>query len=129
METINLTEKLLEAKAMEVAAFMEADFKAYCTRCYDETFEDSMWAKEENHNRWKVTFEKGRNFFRFVRDGSCNGFLVINPPKGTDNKTGEGFNRGDLLMAKSWKAPAKNFARGNVLDEGWEKNVRWTGVL
>ncbi|WP_370104735.1 hypothetical protein [Winogradskyella sp.] len=129
METINLTEKLLEAKAMEVAAFMEADFKAYCTRCYDETFEDSMWAKEENHNRWKVTFEKGRNFFRFVRDGSCNGFLVINPPKGIDNKTGEGFNRGDLLMAKSWKAPAKNFARGNVLDEGWEKNVRWTGVL
>ena len=129
METINLTEKLLEAKAMEVAAFMEADFKAYCTRCYDETFEDSMWAREENHNRWKGTFEKGRNFFRFVRDGSCNGFLVINPPKGIDNKTGEGFNRGDLLMAKSWKAPAKNFARGNVFVEGWEQNVRWTGVL
>ena len=128
MKTINLTEMLLEAKAKEVAAFMEADFKAYCSRG-DDTFENSMWAKEENHDSWKVTYEKGRNFFRFVRDGSCNGFLVINPPKGTDNKTGEGFNRGDLLMAKSWKAPAKNFARGNVLDEGWEQNVRWTGVL
>ena len=32
-------------------------------------------------------------------------------------------------MAKSWKSPAKNFARGNVLEEGWQQNVRWTGVL
>lgn len=108
------TTKLIKA-AEKVAKHMENDFR--------------RWRNDPNAESDKVEFEVNRNFIRFVRDGSCNGFIVINPPKGTDNKTGEGFKVGDLLMAKSWKAPAKNFARGNVFTEGWERNVRWTGVL
>ena len=38
------------------------------------------------------------------------------------------FKRGDILKAASWKAPAKNFSRGNLLT-GDFKRVRWTGVV
>ncbi len=36
---------------------------------------------------------------------------------------------GDVLKAAGWKAPAKNFARGNIFDEQHGcGRVRWTGV-
>ena len=39
------------------------------------------------------------------------------------------FKEGDLLMAASWAAPAKNFARGNVFDvESFKGSVHWTGI-
>lgn len=36
------------------------------------------------------------------------------------------FKKGDLLMSASWRAPARNFARGNILEN---YKVRWTGTL
>ena len=37
------------------------------------------------------------------------------------------FKRGDILKSASWKAPARNFSRGNVLCGGF-KHIRWAGV-
>jgi hypothetical protein len=37
------------------------------------------------------------------------------------------FKRGDILKSASWKAPARNFGRGNVLT-GEFKHIRWAGV-
>ena len=37
------------------------------------------------------------------------------------------FKFGDILKSASWKAPARNFKRGNVLT-GDFKNIRWCGV-
>lgn len=37
------------------------------------------------------------------------------------------FKRGDILKSASWKAPARNFNRGNVLT-GDYKTIRWCGV-
>ena len=35
------------------------------------------------------------------------------------------FRAGDILKAASWASPARNQARGNILDGGYQ--IRWTG--
>jgi hypothetical protein len=37
------------------------------------------------------------------------------------------FKQGEILKSASWKAPARNFGRGNVLT-GEFKHIRWAGV-
>lgn len=37
------------------------------------------------------------------------------------------FKQGDILKSASWKAPARNFKRGNVLT-GDFKQIKWAGV-
>ena len=47
--------------------------------------------------------------------------FVVNTDK--DKK----FKKGDLLKAAGWAAPARNAARGNILEGGYPLN--WTGPL
>jgi len=63
--------------------------------------------------------ETGKKYIRVVLDGSVWGFIVNthNDPK---------FKYGDILLAAGWKAPAKNHARGNVIDGNF-KTISWTG--
>lgn len=68
-----------------------------------------------------LDFEFGSKYIKIVAQGSVRGFIV-NTDK--DKK----FAFGDMLMAASWSAPARNFARGNIFEEADRKNVRWTGV-
>ena len=37
------------------------------------------------------------------------------------------FKRGDILKSASWRAPARNFGRGNILCGGF-KHIKWAGV-
>ncbi len=72
-----------------------------------------------------VSYEVSRKFVKVITgqasgNTSVHSFIVL----ADDGK----FKRGDILKAASWKAPAKNFARGNVL-AGNLKNVRWTGAF
>lgn len=62
---------------------------------------------------------EGRKYYKIVKGGSVWGFIA---------KADEGkFRAGDILKAASWAAPAKNAARGNILDGGY--TVQWTGPL
>ena len=75
---------------------------------------------EEFFNNLHV--EEGRKYLKIVKQlGNQKmvwGFIV----KKDDKK----FRAGDILKAASWSAPARNKARGNILDDDFSW-VRWTG--
>ena len=54
-----------------------------------------------------------------LEHGGIWGFVV-----NSDND--KKFRKGDILKAAGWATPARNFARGNILDGGYD--ARWTGA-
>ena len=63
--------------------------------------------------------KEGSKYSKIVTsNGSVWGFVVS-----TENDTK--FKKGDILMAASWKTPARNSARGNILEGNY--NISWTG--
>ena len=69
----------------------------------------------------KLYVEEGRKYLKIIKDDGQQmvwGFIV----KKDDKK----FRAGDILKAASWASPARNKARGNILDEDFSW-VRWTG--
>ena len=117
-------EKVLEA--------MREDYKRWtmATRTVHQNVEEFNRAidirekmTEEYCDGLEVT--EGSRYWKIVsndRGGGCSvkGFIA----KAGDKK----FREGDMLKAAGWAAPARNFARGNVLDGKGVDNVRWTGI-
>lgn len=93
-----------------------------------------QWMKpdtqDENRNEIRVNMNKdfaegwvikrGPKYTKILNKNSCWGFVV-----NTDND--KKFKKGDLLKAAGYNAPARNAARGNVLEGGF--TIRWTGPL
>ena len=82
---------------------------------------------ENMYHKFATTIgeKKGSKYIKITTGGSVWGFIV-------NTKTDKKFKYGDLLKAAGYNAPARNFARGNVIDDTVEdlrvKSVRWTGV-
>jgi len=69
----------------------------------------------------KIAYKTGSKYIKvFTEGGSVWGFVV-----NTDND--KKFKKGDILKAAGYAAPARNKARGNILDGGY--TIRWTGPL
>ena len=66
-----------------------------------------------------LRYEIGNRYVKVITGTSVHSFICM-----TDMGK---FCKGDILMAASWKAPAKNKARGNVL-LGHYPTVQWTGI-
>ena len=62
----------------------------------------------------------GKKYIKVTSEGGVTAF-VVNTDK--DSR----FKSGDVLKPASWKAPARNSARGNVLEGGFP--IEWTGPL
>ena len=65
-----------------------------------------------------IKVEQGRKYIKVISNGGVWGFVM----KEDDKK----FKAGDILMAAGYNAPARNRARGNIL-EGNFSWVQWTG--
>ncbi len=65
-----------------------------------------------------LSYKAGRNYIKVSSGHSTHSFIVAKPTKV--------FKEGDILMAKSWAAPATNFARGNIFED---YTIRWTGAV
>ena len=107
---------------------MREDYKRWSGRCAshdeaahsrikDEMVENYCSGLEvtEGSRYWKIVSTNGSGTSR-----SVSGFIV----KAGDKK----FREGDMLKPAGWAAPARNFARGNVLDGTGLNNARWTGI-
>ena len=67
----------------------------------------------------KIEVKEGQKYIKIISDRSVWGFIV-------KTETDKLFQKGDILKPAGWAAPARNFARGNILDGGYE--IRWTGA-
>jgi len=74
-----------------------------------------MW--DEYADGFSVSYNK--KYVKIVTNNSVSAFIVAVD----DDKK---FKKGDILKPAGYNAPARNFARGNVFDGGYE--IRWTGA-
>ena len=102
--------------AIQLNAYLEHIRKDYAGWSKDDSEIRKEMIKEFNAS---VRVEEGRKYYKVIERNSVHSFIC---------KEDMGrFKRGDILKAASWAAPAKNFARGNILLGTW-KAVRWTGA-
>ena len=74
-----------------------------------------MW--DEYADGFSVSYNY--KYVKIVTNKSVSAFIVA-----VDND--KKFKKGDILKPAGYNAPARNFARGNVFDGGYE--IRWTGA-
>ena len=76
---------------------------------------------ERMFNEYKDGFKTmtGQKFIKVINNNGVKAFVV--------KADGGRFKMGDILKPAGWRAPAKNSARGNVLEAGY--SIQWTGPL
>ena len=120
-----LDEILARDSSTESDVMPEYDLDIALTMYADHLKADyTKWNRDLCDNKFDVTFERGRKFIKVVKTSwgsrSVHSFICIQPH-------GK-FQFGDILKAAGWAAPAKNFARGNVLNPKSYANHKWTGA-
>lgn len=80
---------------------------------------------KESVEKWDDTIQikEGQKYIKIIRDKGVWGFIA----KEDFVSKGKVFNKGDILKAAGWQAPARNAARGNIYDDDYY--VQWTGPL
>lgn len=92
-------------------------------RCYE------VEVRRETAHIWKLCGQKSSVAWIVLGDG-----LIVKSPKPDPLQRPAAHNmphfmRGDILKSATWKAPAKNFARGNVLNDKQFPRWHWNGWI
>jgi hypothetical protein len=108
----------LEVAIQKYIAHIKADYAGWHRPRGDDKIRAEMVREFDE----SVRYELHRKFVKVITgpQTGVHSFIML-----TDDGK---FKRGDILKAASWRAPAKNFARGNVL-AGQLDRVRWTGAM
>ena len=109
-----LVKKTFETVEDGIANLIAAATHDYCKGTRPESMIEEFtegWVVKEGSKYTKISTRNGGNAWGFV----------VNTD--TDKK----FKKGDLLKCAGYSAPARNAARGNVLEGGFA--INWTGPL
>ena len=94
---------------------MVEDYSVFNQHNKNEVVRNNMF--DEYKNKFQIT--EGRKFIKISNDNYVKAFVV---------KLDFGkFKKGDVLKPATWRAPAMNSARGNVLNGNY--NIQWTGPM
>ena len=126
-EVLGLRKKVAKTKpkaTKKKPTEMDNDFKVAMDKLLKAIYEDyEGWAERANIKfglTKTYSYEKGSKYVKVIKKDnqeSVWGFVVL-------AKDDAKFKYGDILMASSWKAPARNKARGNIFGD---YSIRWTG--
>ena len=96
------------------------DYVDWTTRCGGRELSDTNKRMiAEYKENYTITY--GKKYIKITeKGGGVKAFVV-----GVDND--KKFKMGDILKPAGWAAPARNAARGNILDGGYP--INWTGPL
>lgn len=78
--------------------------------------------EKNGHMNKEFTFEVGRKYVHIIMSDnqrSSHSWVML----ADDNK----FKQGDILKSATWRGPARNFKRGNVLTGDFQ-HIRWVGA-
>jgi len=99
---------------------IKADYVGFKQRCgSSDTSVGQKMIKEFNEG---IGYTVGKKYIKVTKENNgCVWGFVVNTD---DDKK---FRKGDILKAAGWNTPARNKARGNILDGDYE--IQWTGPL